>query len=395
MFDSLKAIPADPILGVTAAFRRDVTVLKVDLGVGVYRDERGNTPIPASVEQAERELLAEQTTKTYLSPLGNEKFNARMTDLVLGAALPGLTERISTAQSPGGSGALRLGAQLIMLANPASTAFVSDPTWANHMPLLGGTGITLAKYPYYSPATHDVEVERMLASLDTLAPDSVVVLHACCHNPTGADLDSAAWARIAEIVERRGLLPFVDLAYQGMGEDLERDAAPIRLLAARVPQMLVAVSCSKNFGLYRERTGLLITLAESASQAAIVSSQLARIARTLYSMPPDHGAAIVERVLASPVLRAQWVTELAAITARITSLRRLLATTLGAQTPRRDYAWIARQRGMFSLLDLTPDKVTLLREQHHVYLTPDGRINVAGISPDNVGHVAAAIAALS
>jgi aspartate aminotransferase len=392
MLQTLARVPEDPILGITAAFRRDTAALKVDLGVGVYKDEAGATPVPRAVRTAEQQLLAAQSSKTYLSPVGNPGFNGRMLELVLGADLAGRSGECIAVQGPGGSGALRLGAELIRLASPGAVVHVSDPTWANHMPLIGGTGLKVDKYPYYDAARHAVNIEAMLAYLDALPAGSVALLHACCHNPTGQDLSSAEWASVTDVIRRRGLLPFVDLAYQGLGENLDADAASVRLLAKSVPELLVAVSCSKNFGLYRERTGALLVLSADKGQAEVLGGQLGRIARTLYSMPPDHGAAIVDRVLSDATLRAEWSTELAAMATRILELRTLLASALTRHAPHTDFSWIPKQRGMFSRLDTTPEMVVRLRDDHHVYLAPDGRMNIAGISPANVEHVAGAIA---
>ena len=325
MFESLTRVPPDPILGVSAAFQKDSSDSKVDLGVGVYKDEAGKTPVPRAVRRAEQDLIAAQTTKAYLSPVGNPGFNAQVAALAFGADLAGRKADLSLAQAPGGSGALHLGAQFLNAARPGSIAYVSDPTWANHIPLLGAAGLKVEKYPYYDNATNGVAFDRMVSFLDALPADSVVVLHACCHNPTGQDLDVAQWQTIAEVLAKRRLLPFLDMAYQGLGEDLDRDAASIRLLAKTVPELLVAVSCSKNFGVYRERTGLLAVLSANAEQASIHVGQLGRIARTLWSMPPDHGAAVVDRVLATPELRQEWVAELTHMANRINSLRSLLA----------------------------------------------------------------------
>lgn len=394
MLHTLPRVPEDPILGISAAFRRDTTTLKVDLGVGVYKDETGATPVLGSVRKAEALVLAAQTSKTYLSPIGNPGFNARMLDLVLGADHAGRKAEAIAVQGPGGSGALRLGAELIRVANPAAVVHVSDPTWANHMPLIGGAGLKVEKHPYYDAVAHSVRTDAMLGYLDALPPGSVVLLHGSCHNPTGQDLSDANWQAVGAVLQKRALIPFVDLAYLGFGGTLEEDAGPVRMLARLVPELLVAVSCSKNFGAYRERTGALLVIAADATQADIASGQLGRIARTLYSMPPDHGAAIVDRVLSDTALRAEWVGEVAAMNARMRELRSLLARELGSRIPGAGFDWITRQRGMFSRLDLTPEQVVRLREQHHVYAAPDGRVNVAGISPKNVAHVADSIAAV-
>jgi aspartate aminotransferase len=393
MLETLTRVPPDPILGVSAAFQKDESPDKVDLGVGVYKDEAGKTPVPRAVKRAEQELLAGQTSKTYLSPIGNPGFNAQVAALTLGSDLAGRKGDLALAQAPGGSGALRLGAALLTTARPGSSIHVSDPTWANHIPLLGSAGLKIEQYPYYDPARNTLQFDRMLATLDALAPGSLVLLHACCHNPTGQDLDPAQWAAVADVLAQRRLVPFLDMAYQGLGEDLDRDAASIRLIAKAVPELLIAVSCSKNFGIYRERTGLLIALTAGSEPAGIVAGQLGRLARTLWSMPPDHGAAVVDRVLATPELRQDWMLELQHMANRINSLRALLADKLSAAT-QQDFGWIKQQRGMFSRLPLSSAQVQTAREQHHLYMAPDGRINIAGISPANVDRVAQSLASI-
>jgi aspartate aminotransferase len=389
VFESLESLPPDPILGVTAAFRADPAPGKVDLGVGVYRDATGNTPVPAAVRDAERAMLADQTTKTYVGPAGNLEFNQRIVELAFGPALAArLAGRTATIQTVGGCGALRIGAELLRTAAPSTVIQVSDPTWANHEPLVGSSGLALARYPYYDPRTRDVDVGRMLDHLDGLPSGQVVLLHACCHNPTGADLAAADWAALAEVLERRGLVPFVDLAYQGFGDDLDTDVAGLRLLASRVPTLLLAISCSKNFGLYRERAGALAVVAPEPAMARALATHQARIARRTYSMPPDHGAAIAARLLGDAALRAAWQAELAGMVARMKSLRSLLAARLAERRPDLDFAWLTRHRGMFSLLGLQPGQIVHLRDDQHLYLPPDGRINVAGVSEANVGRVA-------
>ena len=395
MFADLDLLPPDPILGVTAAFRRDTSPSKVDLGIGVYRDDEGNTPVPGAVREAERAMLAEQSTKTYVGPAGNLEFNERIGQMALGPLATSLRERIATIQTVGGCGALRIAAEVVRVANPQATIHVSDPTWANHEPLIGTVGLPLQRYPYYDPATRGVAFERMLEHFAGLPAGEVVLLHACCHNPTGADLEPGQWSAIAEICERRGLLPFVDLAYQGLGDSLDADALGLRIVAQRVPELLLAVSCSKNFGLYRERAGALVALADGVSAASAIATQQARAARRMYSMPPDHGAAIVARLLRDPALCEMWEQELASMTARMKSLRAMLVERLAARRPDLDYSWLVRQRGMFSLLGLDPSAVRALSERHHIYTPPDGRMNIAGISAANVDHIAESILALT
>jgi len=394
MFETLDTLPPDPILGVTAAFRRDTSPLKVDLGVGVYRDESGNTPVPAAVRAAEQGLLSTQTSKSYVGPAGNVEFNERIVSLALGPLAAGLSDRTATIQTVGGCGALRLGAELVKVSRPATVVHVSDPTWANHEPLIGSSGLRLERYPYLDATRRDVDFDAMLGYVERLPAASLVLLHACCHNPTGADLTPAQWAALGDVIVQRGLVPFVDLAYQGFGDDLETDAIGLRVLAERVPELLLAVSCSKNFGLYRERTGALAVITTNAAAKAATSTHQARLARRMYSMPPDHGAAIVARLLADATLRQQWQAEVGSMVARMKGLRALLATRLSARLPAHDFGWLTRQRGMFSLLGLTESGIARLRDEDHVYVPPDGRMNVAGISDANVDYVADAVARL-
>ena len=393
MLEHLDRLAPDPILGLMAAYRADSDARKIDLGVGVYRDEQGETPIMQAVRTAERAVLERQTTKTYVAPAGNPAFNAAMRRLALGAdAALSESPRVCAVQAPGGCGALRLGAELLRAADPHTTVYVSSPTWANHVPLLSGSGLKLERYPYYDPATGGVAFEAMMRALEGLAPRSVVLLHASCHNPTGADLTPTQWQQVRDLLQRRALVPFIDMAYQGLGEGLEADAAGLRLLCTALPEALIAVSCSKNFGLYRERVGCLLVLGESAAAAEAALTQLTRIARGLYSMPPDHGAAIVAEILGSETLRAAWRAELDGMRARIMQLRAAVAAALAAACPSKDFSHILRQRGMFSYLGISAEVVRVLREQHHVYMTDDSRVNVAGLRMQSIPYFAAAVA---
>jgi len=392
MFANLEKLPPDPILGVTIAFRADTSDRKVDLGVGVYRDAEGLTPVPTAVREAEQSMLATQTTKVYVGPLGNADFNQRLAELALGRGFAKLGDRIATIQTVGGCGALRIGAEILRVARPETVVHVSTPTWANHEPLVGSSGLPLKRYPYYDATAHRVEFDRMIDAIGSASSGDAVLLHACCHNPTGADLSREQWGAVADVIERRGLIPFVDLAYQGLGDSLEEDATGLRTLAGRVPAMLLAISCSKNFGLYRERVGALVVIAENATAAAAVSSHQARIARRMYSMPPDHGAAVAARVLGDERLRKSWIDETAAMAARIGDLRRLLASHLATRRPDLSFDWLTAQRGMFSLLGVDEASVARMRGERHVYMPPDSRINVAGVSDANVAYVADTIA---
>jgi aspartate aminotransferase len=396
LFQQLEQLVSDSILGLMAKYRADPFKDKVDLGVGVYRDLSGNTPILDCVRRAEKEVLAAQTTKSYVSAAGREEFNRAVEELVLGASHPVRRDRRARSlQCPGGCGALRVGAELIKAASPRAAVHLSDPTWGNHAPLLGGCGLKLERYPYYDPTAHELRFEPMLQRLQAAAPGDVVLIHACCHNPTGADLDEPQWQAVAELLERRRLVPFLDLAYQGFGSSLEADVAPIRMVVERVPEALIAVSFSKNLGLYRERVGALIVVSENAARADAVYSHMLHIARSIYSMPPDHGAAIAARIFADPELRQAWIKELDAMRRRLLDMRALLAGTLREVTGADSFDFIRAQHGMFSLLGVSRDAVERLREKHHIYMTSDSRMNLAGIMPDNVAYVAEAFAAES
>ena len=377
-----------------AKYRADASPSKVDLGVGVYRDLSGNTPVLACVRRAEQEVLAAQTTKSYVAAAGREEFNRAVEELVLGAAHTARRDRRArTVQTPGGCGALRLGAELIRAAAPAVTVHVSDPTWGNHTPLLGSSGLRLERYPYYDSGTSRLRFEAMLERLDRAAEGDVVLLHACCHNPSGADLDPMQWQAVAQLLKRRRLVPFLDLAYQGFAVDLDADAAGVRLVAETVPESLVAVSYSKNLGLYRERVGALIVIGETEARADAMLSHVLQIARGIYSMPPDHGAAIAAHIFANPALKRDWILELTLMRTRINDMRALLAAELRRATGAGTFDFIRTQRGMFSLLGVSPQVVDRLRDRHHIYMTQDSRMNLAGIMPHNAGYVAGAIAA--
>jgi aspartate aminotransferase len=394
LFQQLERLSADTILGLMAKYRADPNAQKVDLGVGVYRDLSGNTPILDCVRRSEKEVLAAQTTKSYVAAAGREEFNSAVQELVLGAAHAARRDRrVSTVQTPGGCGALRLGAELIRAAAPAAAVRLSDPTWGNHSPLLGSAGLRLERYPYYDPRAHELRFEAMMQSLETAPAGDVVLIHACCHNPTGADLQPDQWEALAELLQRRGLIPFLDLAYLGFGSSLDGDAAAVRMVAQRVPEALIAVSFSKNLGLYRERVGALVVVSENAARSDAVLSHTLQIARGIYSMPPDHGAAIAARIFADPALRRDWVRELDSMRTRIQEMRALLAQRLSDAMGDGSFDFIRAQRGMFSLLGVSAQAVDRLRERHHIYMTTDSRMNLAGIMPHNVDYVAAAFAA--
>lgn len=392
MFEHLDALAPDAILRLIAEHQEDPRKQKIDLGVGVYRDEHGNTPVLDTVKKAERILVEEQTSKAYLGSGGDPLFNRSMEALMFGDAAP--EGRVTTAQTPGGSGALRVAAGLILRAGSDTRVWASEPTWANHIPLLAGAGIRLESYPYYDTESCSLRFEAMLDTLKGIPAGDIVLLHGCCHNPTGMDLDARQWQQVAEVVTARGLVPFLDLAYQGFADGIEEDALPVRLLAERVPELIVCSSCSKNFGLYRERVGSLSVVSADAATAAKVKTQVFNIVRTLYSMPPDHGAAVVGRILSEAELRREWLAELATMRERLAGVRTLLVDALRDTAPEHDFSHIARARGMFSFLGISREQVETLKREHAVYMVDSSRINVAGITKENVGYLAESIAAV-
>ncbi len=387
MFETLSPVPPDAILGLMSAFREDPRTEKVDLGVGVYKDEAGHTPVLESVKRAEGHLLEQEDTKAYIGPAGDEGYNQRVGRLILSDDLSGVaSDRVSVVQTPGGCGALRSAAELIVRCGDETTIWVPDPTWANHVPLLGDAGLTIREYPYFDATTSSVRFDEMAACLGQLGRSDIVLLHGCCHNPCGADLDREQWDAVVALAGRTGFTPFVDLAYQGFGDGLDEDAYGVRQLAANVPELIVASSCSKNFGLYRERTGAVMLLSSSAKQAAATKSQLLSIIRGIYSMPPSHGAAIVDHILRDAELTALWTRELAAMRDRINSLRSLLVSRFQEKGAGSRFDFIARQRGMFSFLGIDERQVSLLRERHGIYMVGSSRFNVAGVNSANIDH---------
>ncbi|MFP5414272.1 MAG: aromatic amino acid transaminase [Gammaproteobacteria bacterium] len=393
MFTALESYPPDPILRLLADFRADPNPHKVDLGVGVYKDETGHTPIMGAVKAAEARVFAGEDTKSYIGPAGVPEFNVAIKDLIFGPQHPVLAEgRVATVLTPGGCGALRVGAELLKRAAPETTVWVSDPTWANHIPLLGNAGLRIREYPYYDREHSVLRFDAMLSALAEAGARDVVLLHGCCHNPCGGDLSLEQWRAVAELAEKRGFLPFVDLAYQGLGDGLDVDAQGLRLLAERLPEMLVASSCSKNFGLYRERVGSLSVLGQNAQRAEITVSHVNSIVRGIYSMPPSHGGAIVAEILNDPALAQQWRDELDVMRDRINGLRKLLNNKLHARGVDRDFSFVERERGMFSFLGLSADQVTRLIDEYSIYMVNSSRINVAGLSQANADYVVEALA---
>lgn len=393
MFEILPALSPDPILGLSAAFREDTNPKKIDLGVGVYKDEYGNTPILKAVSQAQTLLQERETSKVYITPQGHQGYIDGMLSLLFGENSASLRDkRVAAVQAPGGCGALRILAELLMRCDENTVVWVSDPTWANHIPLLGDAGLTLKTYPYFDKQTASIKFDEMMECLSQVKKGDVVLLHGCCHNPTGADLSHDQWQAVADIAVKNGFLPFIDVAYQGFGDGIEQDAYGLRLLADSVDELIVAASCSKNFGLYRERVGLAAIMTKDAPTARIAQSQIQSVARGIYSMPPSYGGALVDIILSNPSLMHTWKGEVEDMRERMISLRQLLVTHLQKQGVNKDFGFINEQKGMFSFLCIAPEQVQYLRKEHSVFFVDSSRINIAGISKSNVEVLAKAIA---
>ncbi len=391
MFADLKDQPADKILALIAAFRDDPRLDKIDLGVGVYKDATGLTPVMRAVKAAEKMLWETQTTKTYTTLAGDPAFGDAMIELVLGGAAP--RDRIAAVATPGGTGAIRQGLELIRYAAPETTVWLSNPTWPNHPSIIRYLGMRLAAYRYFDAATRGVDFSGMLADLGGVKPGDVVLLHGCCHNPTGANPTIDQWAEIIAVLKAKGAIPFVDLAYQGFGDGLEADAAATRMIAGTMDECLIAVSCSKNFGIYRERTGLIMAITAEPGQRQNAQGTLAFLNRQNYSFPPDHGARVVTTILADPVLRADWMAELEEIRLNMLTLRQSLAAELQRLTNTDRFEFIATHRGMFSQIGATPAQVERMRADNGIYLVSDSRMNIAGLNAATVPILARAILA--
>jgi len=392
MFETIEMAPADPILGLTAAFKNDPNPDKINLGVGVYQDAEGKTPILASVRQAEERILSQETTKSYLPIPGAGEYGDAVQDLLFGTEheIRG-SNRAVTAHTPGGTGALRIGGDFIKQVFPGARIWLSEPTWANHKGVFSAAGLELATYPYYDAEGKCLAFDAMMESLKAVPAGDVVLLHACCHNPSGMDPAVEQWRAIAEVAAARGFLPFLDFAYQGLGDGIEEDAGGLRAFCEPGCELLVASSFSKNFGLYRERVGALTLVAGSQEAAGRALSQMKTRIRRNYSNPPAHGAAIVTTALNDPGLRALWEGEVAEMRARINGMRQLFVDTLKAKGVTRDFSFITRQKGMFSFSGLNKEQVDVLREKHAIYIVGSGRINVAGMTPSNMDRLCAAI----
>ncbi len=391
MFETLKPTPPDKIIELMDLFKADPRTDKVDLGVGVYKDASGRTPVMRAVKEAEKRLLAEQDTKAYVGILGDLAFVDAIADLALGDAVP--RDRLAGAQTPGGTGAIRQLCELVKRTNPAATVWHSDPTWPNHPAILAYLAIPARTYRYFDADTKGVDFAGMMADLAGMKPGDILLLHGCCHNPTGANLTLEEWREVTAFVGKSGVIPFVDLAYQGFGDGLADDVAGLRHMAGAVPEMMLATSCSKNFGLYRDRVGAAFVLAADKATGALARQNLGSLNRLNFSFPPDHGAKVVAIILGDAALRADWMAELEAMRTGMLELRTGLAEALRRETNSDRFDFVAAHRGMFSRLGLGPEQVKAAREDFGIYMVGDSRINIAGLPKDGLDQLARAIAA--
>jgi aromatic-amino-acid transaminase len=389
MFSNLKEHPADKILALMQLYKDDPRPTKIDLGVGVYKNAEGVTPVMRAVQAAERKLVEDQTTKAYVGLAGDPAFADVMIDLVLGGAVP--RDSIAAAATPGGTGAVRQAFELIRMANPDARIFVSNPTWPNHVTILNYLGMEVVEYRYFDAETRGVDFTGMMTDLADVRAGDVVLLHGCCHNPTGANLNLTEWKAVVDLLLKTGGVPMIDIAYQGFGDGLDTDAQAVRLVASSVPECLIAASCSKNFGIYRERTGLLMAVAQDKGLRGLSQGSLNFLNRQNFSFPPDHGARVVTEILSDATLRADWASELEEVRLSMLDLRKQLAAELQRLSGSDRFGFIAQHRGMFSRLGTTPEMVARLREEHAIYMVGDSRLNIAGLNKTTVPILAKAI----
>ncbi|MFB2640624.1 amino acid aminotransferase [Shewanella bicestrii] len=393
IFSQVVLAPADPILGLTDTFKADPRQDKVNLGVGIYKDEAGQTPVLQSVKKAEALLLEQEKTKNYLGIEGVQTYNRVVQELLFGEGSTLVTSgRAATAQAPGGTGALRIAAEFLLRNTPSRTVWVSNPTWANHQNIFETAGLTVKEYGYYNASAHDIDFDGMMTDLANAQAGDIVLLHGCCHNPTGIDLTLAQWELVANLCADKQLVPLFDFAYQGFGAGIEEDAAGLRLVAAKVPELLVANSFSKNFGLYNERIGAVTVVAQNADEAVRAFSQVKRTIRANYSNPPAHGALIVSTILSDAALKALWVQELTEMRERIAKMRTLFVQSLKDEGVTQDFSFISRQNGMFSFSGLNKAQVARLKDEFGIYIVGSGRISVAGMTKTNMPVICKAIA---
>jgi len=393
MFEQVTAAPADPILGLTEAFKADARKEKINLGVGIYKDEAGNTPILKSVKQAEAVLLETETSKSYLSIEGNQAYGLAVQQLLFGQDSEIISSgRARTAQAPGGTGALRIAAEFMARQLKVKRIWVSNPTWANHNQVFAAGGLEVVSYNYYNPQTKDMDFEAMLTSLADVEAGDAILFHGCCHNPTGIDPTAAQWQQLSELTAEKGALALFDFAYQGFAKGIEEDAEGLRIFTRNNKELLIASSFSKNFGLYNERVGAFTLVANDQQQAITAFSQVKANIRASYSNPPAHGAAVVTLILNDSDLRAMWVEEVQQMRERIQKMRDLFVATLKSEGVEQDFSFITRQNGMFSFSGLNPLQVARLKEEFGIYIVGSGRISVAGMTMSNMPTLCKAIA---
>ncbi len=393
MLQNIVTPAKDPILSLSIEYRADDRDNKVDLGIGVYRNDLGQTPIMQAVSDSAKMLAQEQTTKAYVGLAGCEIFNQSMVDLLLSNT--SAYDRVCAIQTPGASGALRMIADLLKSTEPDATVWISNPSYVNHQLVMEAASLKIKPYRYFDPATKTIKSADMLADLAKAGPKDIILLHGCCHNPTGADIGFADWIAITELALKNGFIPFVDIAYQGFGDGLEQDAAGLRYMADRVSQMFIATSCSKNFGLYRERTGAAMVIADNIGIAMNAKAKLLQMARATYTMPPDHGAAIVAKILNDEALTLSWHNELELMQKRILGLRSELCMVLRDETQSTDFDFIEQHKGMFSVIGLSASQMAKLKQNHAIYAVGDGRINIAGMQTQQISHIAKSIACVA
>ena len=395
MFDHVNAVPPDPILGIIAAHAADPNPKKIDLGIGVYRDEQGNTPILECVKKAEQILDNTQTTKSYLGPPGVKGFNSAMTELIFGKDSAVLSEdRVRTVQTPGGTGALRVGADLIKAVMPETTVWMSDPTWANHYAIFPAAGLKTENYPYFDSESSLLRFDDMMNTLQQRGPGDVVLFHACCHNPCGVSPSPEQWEAITDLAADRGFTPMVDMAYLGFERGIEEDALSVRLFTEKCPELILASSCSKNFAVYRERVGAISVVGKSSETAANVLTVINSLTRQNYSMPPTHGTGIIDIILHDEELTELWLSEVTGMRNRINGLRKTLVEKIQAAGIERDFSFLQRQSGMFSFLGLSVDQVTRLREEFSIYTVNSARVNIASFNDSNIDYFVGALRAV-
>ncbi len=395
LFSGLSEVGDDPILRVSKMYRACTDPNKVDLGVGVYKDAKGNTAILNSVKKAEQHLVDNQETKTYLSPAGNAVFNRLVQEMMIGADHPAVGEgRVSTYQTPGGTGGVRIGLEFVKKCNPNTNVWISDPTWPNHTAITKSLGLTPKQYRYYNSKRGEFLYKEMLEDLSGASAGDVVILHGCCHNASGADLSHDQWNELADLMLEKGLVPFIDFAYQGFADGIEEDAYAARVMSSRLPEALIASSCSKNFAMYRDRAGAITLVSPNADEHVKNTSHMLSAVRANYSMPPDHGAAVVAHILGDANLRREWEDEVDAMRSRVKKMRHLFVEQMNEKAPNSGFGYIADQKGMFSYLTLTADQIQTLINDHHIFFMANGRVNMAGLTEANMDYVTDAIASL-